>query len=110
MSRPISKRMLSCSATMYTEQEMDEDRNVVWSDPIELSQIFVTVSEGTTNTSDGKETADNMTLFYDCWNSLPKGLTFKPGAKIVFEEREYFINRVTPCYSDGLHHYEIGLV
>lgn len=110
MSRPISKRMLSCSATMYTEQETDEDRNVVWSEPIELTNIYLSVSEGTSNTSDGKETSDNMTLIYDCWNSLPRGLIFKQGAKVVFEDREYFINRISPCYADGLHHYEIGLV
>lgn len=102
--------MLTCSAMYYAEEEMDEDRNVVWSDPVELSKIFLTVSDGTSNSSDGKTTSDNMTMFYDVYNSIPKGLTFKLGAKVVFDNREYFINRITPCYADGLHHYEIGLV
>lgn len=108
--RPISLRMLTCSATLYTEQSKDADRNIVWSEPVELSKIYLTVTDGTTNTSDGKEPSDNMTMFYDCQNSLPHGLTFKNGSKVVFNDRDYFINGITPCYADGLHHYEIGLI
>lgn len=101
--------MLVCSATYYTKQTMDEDRNVVWEEPVVLERVFITHTVAFNKGTIGAEPSDTMTLYYDCFNSRPLNVAFHKGAKIVFNGVEYFINSITPCYADGLHHYEIGL-
>lgn len=109
MSRPISNRMLTCSASLFTKQEIDEDRNIIWEEPIVLEKVYITSTLGQTKGSNGQEPSDTMMLYYDCYNSRPLNITFQKGQKIVFNGTDYFVNSITPCYTDGLHHYEIGL-
>ena len=110
MSAQISKRMLKCSALYYSTAELNEDGFVIYEEPITLSSIYVTTTRGASETSRGKESNDVMMLYYDCYNSSPSNIVWKLGDKIVFDNYEYFINSITPCYADGCHHYEIGLV
>jgi len=105
----ISNKMLTCSATLYKRQGVDEDRNPQYGDAIELSKVYVVTTLGVTHGGKGSEPNDVMTLFYDCFNSLPKGLTFLKEDKIVFSGNTYYINTISPYYSNGLQHYEIGL-
>jgi len=100
--------MLTCSATLCTAGEIDEDRNPVYTE-VELTKVYITATLGTRNGTAGAESNDTMQLFYDCYNSLPKGLTFHKGDKVIFNEMEFFINTITPNYSNGLQFYEIGL-
>lgn len=109
MSRPISSRMLCCSVSLFTEKTLDEDRNEVWEEPIVLERVYVTQTNAQNKGSNGFESNDSMTLYYDCNVSSPLNITFKKGQKVVFNDLEYYVNSITPCYSDGLHHYEIGL-
>lgn len=112
MSRPISKRLLTCSATLYTTRVIDEDRNEVWTDPVELENVWITLSQNEVNGNVGKEQSDRMTLWFDCVNSEPTPApVWTMGSLVEFEGMKYHINSITPCYgSNGLHHWEIGLV
>lgn len=111
MSKPISKRMLVSSATLYTSQTMDEDRNITWGEPVSLSNIWITSTKGQTQGAQGEQTADTMTLYYDCINSIPTAQAFELGQKVTYNGRDYYINSITPCEAfGGLHHYEIGLI
>lgn len=51
------------------------------------------------------------TMFYDCKNSKPRGVTFAADDVIVFNGEKHKIQVVEPLY-DGrkLHHYELGLI
>lgn len=105
----ISNNMLTCSATLYKRFGVDEDRNPTYSEPVELTKIYVVSTQAVSYGQKGAEPNDVMTLYYDCFNSLPRGLTFIKGDKIVFNDTEYFINSISPFYSNGLDHFEIGL-
>jgi hypothetical protein len=56
--------------------------------------------------SDGEMKDDKLTLFYDCVNSDPPGLTFKKGDKITFNSNIFIVRTIkdfTP------HHVEVVL-
>jgi len=109
MARAISKKMLTCNAILYTIQSINEDREIVYGDAVELHNVWITSTRGQINSTNGKQANDNMILYYDCTNSTPKNVSFQLNQKVVFDGFEYFINSITPAYADGLHHLEIGL-
>lgn len=51
------------------------------------------------------------TLFYDCRNSLPRGIEFAVDDVVIFNGQRHQVKVVEPLY-DGrkLHHYESGLI
>lgn len=106
----ISNNMLTCSATLYKSNGFDEDRNPEYSEGVELSKIYYSSTLGVNNGNVGATPGDVVVMYYDCFNSMPKGLTFNKGDKVIIDGNDYSINRITPCYSNGLQHYEIGLV
>lgn len=51
------------------------------------------------------------TLFYDCRNSRPHGVTFAVGDIITFNGQKHQVKIVEPLYDgERLHHYELGLI
>lgn len=51
------------------------------------------------------------TLFYDCKNSRPKGITFAVDDIVIFNGQKHQVQLIEPLYDEKhLHHYEIGLV
>lgn len=50
-------------------------------------------------------------LFYDCTNSIPRGVAWKQGQRITFNGQRFTVQVVEPLYgARELHHYEIGLI
>lgn len=50
-------------------------------------------------------------LFYDCTNSIPRGVDWKQGQRITFNNQQFTVQFVEPLYAArALHHYEIGLI
>lgn len=51
------------------------------------------------------------TLFYDCKNSKPNGMSFAEDDVIIFNGENYQIKTVDPLYDERkLHHFELGLI
>lgn len=106
---PISINMLTMNATLYPRGTLDEDRQATWGEPIELNNIFLSVTNQETEGSNGKEAGDTMQLYYDCFNSRPLNCQFHKGDKVRFNDADYYIYSIYPAYTNGLHHYTIGL-
>lgn len=54
-----------------------------------LSRIRIDLDEGFSSDSKGTERRKGGALYYDCRMSLPHGVRFEAGQKIVFEGKEY---------------------
>lgn len=51
------------------------------------------------------------TMFYDCKNSTPGGLSFFVDDIVIFNGQKYQVKVVEPLYDNRkLHHYEMGLI
>jgi hypothetical protein len=49
-------------------------------------------------------------MYYDCKNSMPDGMTFKSGQKIIWDGHEFTVNGCTVYYgSQKPHHAEVTL-
>lgn len=109
--RYISSKLLPHTITVRTIGEMDEDRNVTYTET-EVSGVRVTPVRAWSKGSEGYTPADSMELISDNHTTTPA--EFKPlvGMQIVFEGRKYTINSVKPCYTTTteIHHYESVLV
>lgn len=108
--RPIPRQLLIHNITLCSEVNKDE-----WGDgEPDKGQIvrFVRIEPSAKIVRDksGAEIQLSATLFYDCKNSLPRGLSFVVDSIMMFNEEKYRVKTVEPLY-DGrkLHHYELGL-
>ncbi len=107
----ISKNMLCTSATAYKITETDEDRNPVYSEGVELTQIYTVFNTAESNGTNGKTPASAATLYYDVMNSRPLGYSFEKGQKVVIDGENYTVLKIAPYYNaNGLQHYEVELV
>lgn len=107
----ISLNMLCSSATAYKVAEMDEDRNPIYSEGVELTRIYTRYNTAESNGARGKEPASAATLFYDVQNSRPLGYIFEKGQKIEIDGESYTILKIAPYYNNsGLKHFEIELI
>ncbi|MBO6300841.1 MAG: hypothetical protein J6N15_00190 [Ruminiclostridium sp.] len=110
MTRSMSSRVLTCSATAYARTGIDADRNPTWDGGTELGGVWITNTVRRTKGSEGYTTSDTMTLFFDADGSTPRGWQPEKGMKIAYMGGEYYIQGYTPCMSPaGLHHWEIEL-
>lgn len=107
----ISKNMLCNSVIVYQAGELDEDRNPIESEGVEVSHVYCVASVATRNGTNGAESGDIMKLFYDVKNSTPLHFVFNQGDRVEFDGISYHVNTVSPFYNaKGLQHYEIGLI
>lgn len=108
----IRKRLLIHNAVAYEMTSFNADRKKTYGEGIELNFVRFQAVRVMADGAYGKQTSDNLTLYFDCELSEPKGFIPKPDMKVVFENREYFITSVTPCYSVNKEpcHYEVSLV
>ena len=107
--RPIPRALLIHSATLATA-ETDGYQNETLTPVAELTRVRVEPIE--TETLSTRETRAQTTalLVYDARNSLPKGVTFAAGQRVLYGGECYRVETVAQLY-DGrrLHHTEIGL-
>lgn len=107
----ISKGFLIHSAEIFEIEKLDSDRKPIYKDSVLLSNIWIDSTDSQSEGSNGKQPSGNATLFFDCLNSEPKDFLFKKNMKVIFEEKEYFVQSIKSCYGlNGLEHYEVGLV
>lgn len=109
--RPIPKAMLIHSADIQEVEEKDQWGSESLSDPTVLQRVRIEPSTKYVRTKDNNEIQLAATMFFDCFNSRPRGQVFYDGQVITFNDERYRVKLVELLY-DGrrLHHYEIGMV
>ena len=108
--RPIPKKLLIHTVALYS---VTEDR---WGkespgDGQELQHVRLEPSGKVLRNKSSAEIQLDSTLFYDCRNSVPRGLEFSVDDIVVFNNQKFSIQLVEPLYDEKkLHHYELGLI
>lgn len=109
--RQIPKRLLIHSADFYKKPVKDRWGKEEDHEKTPLSFVRIEPSSTITRDKNNQEIKLSAVLFYDCKNSLPKGLKIAEDDVIVFNGQKLKAVSVDHCYDDRrLHHYEIGLV
>ncbi len=109
--KPIPRKLLIHKAMIKSVSEADRWGKKTWTDPLELEFIRLEPSSKTVTDKQNTQLQLSTTLFYDCRNSLPGGITFTKDMIITVDELDYRVQSVEALYDERkLHHYEIGLV
>lgn len=110
MKRPPIPRALLPHKAQLCNESLD-----AWQHPVSTNQRelkFIRIDANLTRRADKQDTvhAAQWLLFYDCRNSLPRGVTFSPGQVIHWNDLRLTIKQVTPVWEDrAIHHYELAL-
>jgi len=107
----IDKSLLVHSCVVYTPEGLNADRKPQYDEGQTLSNIRISHTENVIMGSNGLQTADSMNLYFDCSVSFPIGFVPVEKQKVVFNEKEYFIQSVKPSYalSDTVEFYKAVL-
>ena len=109
MSKPIPLKLLVHTVTVRRNLGIDEDRNVIWSEPETVAPVRCEPVKAEVLAGNGVQRDDKLTLFVDCTHSA-----FAPekGMQIEFLGTAYTVREATPYFADtaNVHHYEAALV
>ena len=109
--KAIPKKLLIHRVTHSTEGEEDRWGNTTLVNQKELTHVRVEPSSKVIRDKNGAEVQLAATLFYDCKNSRPIGMTFSNGEVITFNGQKHSIQLIEPLYDgEKLHHYELGMI
>lgn len=109
--RAIPKSLLPHAVTLFRKTSED-----IWGAEqldagIELIRVRMEPSSRIVRDKNNAEIQLAATLFYDCRNSYPSGVTFQLDDVVVFNGQKHQVKMIEPLYDMmRLHHYEIGLV
>nr|DAQ78418.1 MAG TPA: Minor capsid protein [Caudoviricetes sp.] len=109
--RAIPKKLLIHTVIYAREEESDRWGTVSLMHKQEVRYVRMETSGKIIRDKTNAEIQLAATLFYDCKNSRPKGVTFHVDDIIFFQNEKYKVQLVEPLY-DGecLHHYELGVI
>ena len=109
MSKPIPLKLLVHTVTVRRNLGIDEDRNVIWSEPETVAPVRCEPVKAETLAGNGVQRDDKLTLFVDCTHSA-----FVPekGMQVEFLGTAYTVREATPYFADtvNVHHYAAALV
>lgn len=110
--KPIPKSLLPHSVMLHKKVNaggrFEED---FLDSGTKLTYVRMEPSSRIVRDKNGAEIQLAATLFYDCKNSIPNGISFKVDDVIVFNGQKHRVQVVEPLYDrNKLHHYELGLV
>ncbi|WP_038080278.1 putative minor capsid protein [Treponema socranskii] len=109
MSKPIPLKLLVHTVTVRRNLGIDEDRNVIWSEPETVAPVRCEPVKAEVLAGNGVQRDDKLTLFVDCTHSA-----FVPekGMQVEFLGTAYTVREATPYFADtaNVHHYEAALV
>lgn len=109
--RAIPKSLLPHTVTLFRKTSED-----IWGAEqlgagVELARVRMEPSSRIVRDKNNAEIQLAATLFYDCRNSYPSGVTFQLDDVVVFNGQKHQVKMIEPLYEKmRLHHYEIGLV
>lgn len=112
--KPIPKNLLIHSCTL---RHKSGDTGGYYPPEIietQLNHVLIQGGSKITYSNDANELTCSRTLYYDCANSTPRGISFHENDEIIFGDEVCTIKVVLPCYTDinnsQPHHYEIGIL
>jgi len=107
--RPIPRALLIHSATL-AQAATDANGAETLTPLAELRRVRVEPGDTQTLTKEDTRRGRAALLMYDVRNSLPRGVAFAAGQRVLFEGVRYRVETVDLLY-DGrrLHHVEAGL-
>ena len=109
--KPIPKKLLIHNVTLYKEMNKDRWGKGDLSKGTTLERVRMEPSSKIIRDKSGAEIQLAATLFFDCKNSSPKGISFVVDDIIMFNGQKHQIKDVEPLYDERkLHHYELGLI
>ena len=109
--KPIPKKLLIHNVTLYKEMNKDRWGKGDLSKGTTLERVRMEPSSKIIRDKSGAEIQLAATLFYDCKNSSPKGISFVVDDIIMFNGQKHQIKDVEPLYDERKqHHYELGLI
>ena len=104
MSKPIPLKLLVHTVTVRRNLGIDEDRNVIWSEPETVAPVRCEPVKAEVLAGNGVQRDDKLTLFVDCTHSA-----FIPekGMQVEFLGTAYTVREATPYFADtaDVHHY-----
>ena len=111
MSRPIPRRLLPHTATLYKRTGVDQYNDPTYAAGVALQFVRFEPTKKTALTALGEMADDKMMLFFDCVNSLPVGTTFGQMDRVVFGGFDLTVRQADPMTGSGadVHHYEVAL-
>lgn len=111
MAKPMTKKLLCHTATLYRGAVRDSwGKTTVSGAATDLAHVRLEPSEGLTITRDNRQITLRLTMFFDCVNSTPQGLTFRLGDVVQWEGENYTVESVSRRWDESkLHHWELGL-
>lgn len=105
--KPIPKNLL-IHTIVYHERLPDDRYGGGYKAPVTILNTLVVPSFKVKKSGANEEKEYKARLMMDVINTLPiMELVF--GSKIVFDGKEYFVQKVTPVFGFKLHHYEVDL-
>lgn len=109
--KAIPKKLLIHTVTRAKEGEDDRWGNADLMDMQEVKLVRMGPSSKVIRDKSGAEIQLAATLFYDCRNSRPQGISFDVDDIIIFNDQKHRVVLVEPLYDGSkLHHYELGLI
>lgn len=107
----IDKSLMVHSCTVYTPEGSTADRKPIYDEGLTLTHVRISHTNGFVVGSNGLQTSDTMTLWFDCSVSYPSNFIPVEKQKVVFNNKEYFIESVKPSYalSDSVEFYKAVL-
>lgn len=109
MLKPIPLKLLIHSAT-YEEFIESQRYEETFKQPITLKNIRMNFETSLNRASDSATESIKATMFFDLVNSKATGpFEFKEKSKVTFEGQQMQVQKVSPFYSNKIHHYEVEL-
>lgn len=111
MIRPIPKRALPNTVTLYRKTGVDANQVTTYDDGQTIKHVRVDPVKSTGLSGDGEFKTDRYELYYDNRTSSPRGLSFGQLDQVEFNGNRLTIREAYPLYGDSaeIHHWEIRL-
>lgn len=111
--RPLPKRWLIHEITYegYTGKK-DDWGNIAYDKPITIKHVRFDDSTVFSRDNTQTKVLANAVIFVDAKNSYPVP-DFKEQSKVKFNEKDYVIQKVVPCYyptRNKIHHWELEVI
>lgn len=110
--KPIPRAVLPHTVTLNIPGQTDTwSRETDQSMGAEIRFVRIEPSSKLVADAQNQQIQLSALLFYDCTNSIPRGVDWKQGQQITFNNQQFTVQSVEPLYAArALHHYEIGLI
>lgn len=109
--RPIPRNLLIHEAVLHKISNEDRWGNEALDQGTTLEYVRLEPTNKIVRDKNNAEVKLSALMFYDCKNSLPRGISFKEDDIITFNGQSFKVQVAEPLYDRRrLHHYELGLV